>query len=54
VAHGDLPLRRNGARQQQIRDVRAGDQQYESNRRDQNQQGSAHVAHNLFLQRHDD
>ena len=52
-AHGDLALTRQRARQQQVGDVRARDQQDEADGAGENQHGAAHAADHLFLQRHD-
>ena len=53
VADGDLTLTRAGPREQQIRDVRAGDQQHEADRAEHHQQARAHVADDLVLKRDD-
>ena len=42
-AHGDLTLARGGARQQQVREVGAGDQQHEPGRRQQHDQRLAEL-----------
>ena len=50
-SHGDLLLARQRSRQQQVRDVRAGDQQHESHRRHEHEQRQPHAADRLLLQR---
>ena len=40
VANGDLPLTRRGAREQQVRDVRARDEQHEGDGREQDEQSA--------------
>ena len=52
-AHGHLALTRERSRQQQVRDIRARDQQHDPDRRQQHCQRRAHVAHHLLEQRHD-
>ena len=49
----DLALARGRAHQQQVRDVRARDQQHEADRADQHQQRRAHVLDERFLKRRD-
>ena len=41
--HGDLPLADRGARQQQVREVGAGDEQDEADRAEQHEQRPPHV-----------
>ncbi len=50
-AHGELPLARRGARQQQVRDVRAGDQQDEAHRAEQDEERRAHLSDHGLVQR---
>jgi hypothetical protein len=51
--HGDLALPVGGAREQQVRDVRARDQQHEGDRAQQQHQRGAHVADHGLVQRLD-
>ncbi len=53
VANGQLTLPCRGLRQQQVRDVRARDQQQKTDRAEQDQQRSASLPGDRFLQRHD-
>ena len=50
-ANSELALARRGARQQQIRHVRAGDDQHESNGAYEQQQRGADIAHQGVLHR---
>ena len=43
-ADSQLPVPRRPAREQQVRDVAAGDEQHETNRAEQHEQWPAHVA----------
>ena len=52
-AHGDFFAASDGAREQEIGDVGACDQENERDGAEQNYQGAAGVADDLFLQRHD-
>jgi hypothetical protein len=52
-ADRDFFLASRRARQQQVRDVRAGDQQHKPDRAQQNIERQPYVAHDLFEQRHD-
>ncbi len=47
-AHGNLPPARLGAREQQVGDVDAGDEQHEDDRAQQNQHGPPDVLHDLI------
>ena len=52
-ADGHLAAAREPSREQQVRHVRAGNQQHEANRRRQHEHRSPRVADDLLLQRHD-
>ena len=52
-AQADLALARRAARQQQVGDVDAGDEQHQRDRADQREQRRAQLADQLFLQRED-
>jgi hypothetical protein len=52
-AHGDLSLPAAGPRQQQIRHVRAGDEEHESNGGEEDQQGGANGRDRLLVDRDD-
>ena len=49
----ELALPRGGAREQQVRDVGAGDQQDEAHRTEQDDQRPLDVTHDLFVHRHE-
>ena len=49
-AHAELALARGAARQQQIRDVDAGNEQHERNRAHQREQRRPELSHHLILQ----
>ncbi len=51
AANGNLPLPDRRAREQQVRDVGAGDQQHEADRGEQRQQRRTHVADQIVVQR---
>ena len=50
-ANGDLPPAAGPARKQQVRDVRAGDEEHEADRGQQHQQRRADVADDLLVER---
>ena len=52
-ADGNLPLTAEGARQQQVRDVGARNQQDQADRADQDDERAPDVADDLFLERDD-
>ena len=52
-AHGHLRLARERARQQQIRDVGARDEQHEADRADEHDERASDVADHLLVERHD-
>ena len=52
-ADGDLLLARGRAREQQVRDVRARDEQHERHGAHHDQHGASHVADDGFDERHD-
>ena len=52
-AHAELALAGGASRQQQARDVDAGDEQHERHRPDERQRGGPKVAHHLLLNRHE-
>ena len=50
--HGDLALARRRAREQQVRDVHARDQQHEADGAEQQPERASQVADHRFVQRH--
>jgi len=50
-ADGDFPLAASGARQQQVRNIRTGNQQHQPHRAQQDRQRRPNLAGQLFLQK---
>ena len=50
-AHGELALACDAAHQQQVRDVRAGDEQHERNAAEQNEERQPEIAGDPFVHR---